>query len=337
MLGKQDLLPIAMLALLISCGIEIGNPKQPTSGGSETENSAFLTEAVTSPYDETLSAISESYSDSSASNLNLTGGFSLAPINQQTCEESNGDVLVTFKREGEFSFPFTRKGRKFLQEQVDNITRTVTYTSPDEQLQCNARGNKLKPTWAKIDSLKATIKVNKISERSLTRINQNKIVRSGKVEVTGERQVQYQKMSLTDAGRIITQTITKKMVRKTSYLKQGVQTELKSTVANSENDPLVIENTIFAGQKTKVNIKSGTIVSNNEGEDTVTLTYKDLIFIPDQGCSPESGEVTGTFTNDSDEVVSQFTLYFTDERTYIKFADGVELDIEPDRCEFETQ
>ena len=245
MLGKQDLLPIAMLALLISCGIEIGNPKQPTSGGSETENSAFLTEAVTSPYDETLSAISESYSDSSASNLNLTGGFSLAPINQQTCEESNGDVLVTFKREGEFSFPFTRKGRKFLQEQVDNITRTVTYTSPDEQLQCNARGNKLKPTWAKIDSLKATIKVNKISERSLTRINQNKIVRSGKVEVTGERQVQYQKMSLTDAGRIITQTITKKMVRKTSYLKQGVQTELKSTVANSENDPLVIENTIF--------------------------------------------------------------------------------------------
>ncbi|MBF0443343.1 MAG: hypothetical protein HQK54_15660, partial [Oligoflexales bacterium] len=329
-------------ASVAGCGVEVGNPKRPkptTTGTSTPQNIVSddigaASEIVAGTLDETISLVTESYSQNSSAAFKLLGEKQAESV----CEASS-DGKVTITKTLKTSIDRTgKRGRQSIVYSGDiDSRRKATWSVQGTALRCNPAKTSALVRWTQISRATLTTEFTRTRGNEIKNQTAGKVVRESKETASGSRTANFEKRS-SGSELIFRQTVWGETTRTISLsTKKSGAITMKSTVTLKETEPLVIESVFNSGEGlARKSISSATVVSIQEDNSKVELVYDNLVFDPSGGCSPQSGTIGGRiFSVSTDEAPARsFTMDFSGEGglIIINYSDGQSQEIETASC-----
>ena len=348
--GKgAPVLGLLLSVYLANCGVEVGNPKNPTGDDSTStkaavsiiaQDSGAATQVIGDNLDETIQSVSENNSSSSAASLALAGGDGLN-LNggslSATCAVDEKKAVVTVTRSGSFSR--NRILPPLTVNSAANNTRTATWSRPDGTgVLCNNNNTRAHINFPSLDKVDLAVTFKREITQSVVNRRTSATLQEKYFKAEGTRNLSWVKNRDENGERIHSLTISKSIDREVRFttIRSGEQT-LKSSIKTQDGSPLKIESRFkSAGSWSKKTIQTGTVVSTLTDGARIENTYVDVVFDPSSGCRPVSGFIDGKLIDaGSDDVRRAFKVTFSDSGTTVTFTDGEVTTYQVGSCDFE--
>lgn len=310
-----------VLLLAISCGVEVGNPKNPTNDGTtETKNQIIsdndsAAEMLTAQIDTVVTGTTEHFAEDSA-----TFGLVASTITL-TCDATSPRDLV-FKRNADGAIE-TEVGRGLLTRihkatVADEVT--ATWTSESDILAC-VDNKRPRVDMANLTKINITHAVKKARTREVIRKRDNKVLKTGSFDLSGDRSIAIEK---TDAGfkETIAANETRNINLKSAQLGD---VKLEITVKIAPESSMVIKTSgTKLGQWTEKTIESGVITSEEKSGAYIETTFSGVTIKKEDGCVPTSGSITSKLFDKKDALEPRRTLtvIYGTEDVQVKFDSG---------------
>lgn len=352
-------LSLVAVLFISSCGTEIGNPKKPdpkpADGSIFLTDTTAATELISSLFEDNAQTSTEA-SEPSAKILLAESKlqpleFQLTPNMLMNEEQKNcvtnpdGTVLVTRNFEGESTLEKTRKKHTllFTKSGTDKVNRV--YKNSLSAITCNNTNTNIKLGESGLDGLE----VSNTFERSLTQTisvkTTGRVLHNRRSTAAGKSSHVFQKLTLpasSPSEHLGLNVTTNRSSTKSHTVarRDGTTKDITSNTGTIDGSPLVLEQTNRQsdGMLISRTIVSGTTFSEQTGDSRLEISYKNVTYTAEGGCTPVSGEISGsikdlsvatpdapltftiafddkTATNANDEPESMMIVFSTGEKT----------------------
>ncbi|SMF49263.1 hypothetical protein [Pseudobacteriovorax antillogorgiicola] len=331
------LITLSMILFFASCGVEVGNPANPTNPDSSTgttkvaDDPDVVTLVASDHYNEALSAVTDTYdSRSSASLLSLAQntGFDIT----FSCDDSGSETVVVKSTSGTVSYDVGIGARRRTVEESLSRSSTATWVIPNQEIACSSDSRRARVQWSGIDSLSLSIQQESRRDKTITRLSDEEVLLIKTVELNGNRTIQMSR----EATGIIVETMSYSIAHSVSYDSTDTTGSYQHTMQVDEATPLIIAKSFSDSNRlASFVIRSGDVRSTFDDESRLITRYDNLSFENDS-CSPISGTMQG-FVYESDaatEPTSSFTVEFEDSIGTITFDNGDSQAFEVNNCTF---
>ena len=349
-------LALVLVMFLTACGVEIGNPKRPTTDpttdkvGVIAADLGLLNEVITGVLDETFPVVATNFSSSESLALLLTGedpimdttttevtSKNLRPqsVSRSCSPTEAGGVLVSWAHRG--AIEKSAKGRKnTVQIQgMNDETRGAVYSDPDVTLSCNAAA-----THAKVSILRhARLAVAMTGDKQRTLLVKvgDTVKRDFSTKVHMKAGCDYARQPDEGDVRVVRRGLMQDIERFTTLTTAGSgKITLASHIVTDDKAPLVIYEK-YAADETLIEkrLASGTVNVTSPDDARIELTYDEIVFSANDACTPQSGSISGkVFAEATDEApLKTYTITFDgSNEALINFDSGEPAFIEWDAC-----
>jgi len=334
---------------LSRCGVEVGNPKNPTGGGGPKSvvatDSAAALEVIAGELDETAAAMADADSTTDAASLQQGAGLSLANAVTRTSactSPSASSVAVEVSIDGTFSYDFGRLSNRKTVVGTDKFTRTAVWSDADPAVVCNASASYAVIDFRNLAALDLDVTFSRARSRIITRKATGVVLREGSFTASGSRHVAMASAAAPSSDRRrIAATITKDVTRRMQVTTAASgELDYTASIYTAPAAPLTVAHdyALASGDWVEKTITSGTLVSKHEDGSRVELTFADVVYTAANGCQPESGTIAGEVydSTDVETAYTTFTVTFNSGgAAEVVFANGVTGTYEADGCGFE--
>lgn len=333
-----------VLLLAISCGVEVGNPKNPTNDGTtETKNQIIsdndaAAEMLTAQIDTVVSGTTEHFAEDAttlalnATTENIPDSLSLAdPTITLTCDATSTRDLI-FKRKADGALEkevgrglLTRVHKATVADEV-----TATWKSDSDNLAC-VDAKRPRVDIASLTKINITHAVKKARSREVMRKRDSKVLKTGSFDLSGDRTIVLEKI---DAGfkETISANETRNIALKSAQLGD---VKLETQVKIDSESPMVIKTAgPKLGQWTEKTIESGVITSEEKSGAYIETTFSNVKFTQEDGCVPSSGSITSKLFDkkDTSEPRRTLTVVYGAEDVQVKFDSGETVTLVLEGC-----
>jgi hypothetical protein len=348
---------VSALLLGAGCGVEVGNPKNPTGdGGTPTknvkptsvlalDNDAAL-QVIADQMDETAATANEQESSTQSSSLLLSAALS---ADDASCEVGDdGKVTVTASSTGEFVREKVRRlGRRLTITNVFSSTqtksRTAVWSSESSALACNPLEKLLAVDFRDVKDLSLALEFSREETFSIKLKNALKPLRSGYFKAQGVRNLSWEKVDPTSKTVRTLRTTISSDVARDMILSTAANSNktVSSQVTIKEGEPLSVL-TDFSRQsgawETRT-IESGTVLATQKDGSVLESTYDNVTFLADIGCQAQSGSIAGKLFDPSDltRPYLTYSVLFTAVGATISLSNGKSMPYQPYTCDADAQ
>ena len=352
---KSFLVRIALMAFSIcgvsACGIEVGNPTEPTpvqpknSGngpGSTSPNEPIRVDVsylVENQYDE---AITASLENSAVGEIGAALGL-LPSLSSRICaEQMDGSLALNLQEtHSDNRSSGAASSGKAINESYSRVF-TSKLQSPGATLACTPNKSTPSIDWTLIKDLKVDGTLQRTNTRNIIAKASSQLMHQSSIKSFGTHQssvktLQYSPTMGLSLQRILGFETELEVSAKSAGAEPKIFGTRLQTVAN---DPLVIEDSYTANLKLKtIKIVSGS-VSSTKIEDglLVILRYKNVVIDAQRSCRPVSGEVKGEIfaANDPANTLNSFKIDFLATENFIVYSDGSKSQLEFESCRIDS-
>jgi hypothetical protein len=347
--------------LLLSCGVEVGNPSEPTPTQPKDSYQPALPGSSTVPIDNidtvepvepvkfnVRSLVENQYDEAITAALDFafenTGGAALVAKNEsRTCGQQEDGSLVLNHQE-------TNSGTRASGQGDDPTLVTESFSrvfasrmqSPDMALACNSAQTKPRLDWSALNNLITDGNLERTNSRVVVRNPSGEFVRESSVRSSGSHQsmvnrVNFEASEGLKLGRTLTFTTDMEIRTRSATSPASI---LNTNIATLAEAPLVVNESYNAELKLKsIRIVSGS-VSSVKADDglTVIMHYENVVMDVAGTCRPLSGKITGEIQSRSNPgaVQETFSIAFAKNENIILYADGTGSRLEFEPCRFDT-
>ncbi|WP_141735167.1 hypothetical protein [Oligoflexus tunisiensis] len=358
-LGVVSLVTLAWL--LLGCGVEVGNPSEPTPTQPKDSYQPALPGTSTVPIDniDTVepvepvkfnirSLVENQYDEAITAAFdfafeNTGAALALATNESRTCGQQEDGSLVLNHQE-------TNSGTRPSGQGQDGTLVTESFSrvfasrmqSPDMALVCNTSLTKPKLDWSALTNLITDGDLERTNSRLVVMSPSGEFVRESSVKSAGSHQSMVNKVNFNATeglklGRTLTFNTDMEINTRSATAAATILNTNISTVATA---PLVVNESYNAELKLRsLKIVSGS-VSSVKADDglTVIMHYDDVVMDVSGTCRPVSGKITGEIQSASNpgQVQETFSIAFAKDENIILYADGTGSRLEFEPCRIET-
>ncbi len=349
----QKILMSLSFSMLCSCGIEVGNPSEPTPVPTKAQaDRDTILQLATTQNDEAMSTLLESFLASTPSQaLRLlsndrddTDGRDEKEIKSKknrtgSCDPQSQNLKVAFQDDDNVE---RKEGKSTKQVNLaDSMTRSVAAElSSSETLGC-ASGSASGPLfdWSTLSSLTVQAQSSRSRVRKLTLASDpNSVVSESTLKSTVQTHQTLQRVatkgSLFQLRKTTTFSSSSELFTKSTAYPSGstLQMEL-STLAE---EPFVTEEVVSqSGVRSSATLVSGAL-SAVQGQDLkVILRYENLPLSSGGSCHPTQGSIQGTIYKGTGVASpsSRFQILFSQDNPVLRYSDGTEVDLVLEACQ----
>lgn len=347
--------------VLVSCGVEVGNPTEPTptqpkeSDGrpmvpgmpnipiesiqpaepveSLRINARYLVE---NQYDEALTTALEFAFDNSSASL-------IASNESRVCGAQDDGSLVLNHQETS-SATRTSGSASNATQVTESLSRVFAsrMQSPGMTLACNSALTKPNIDWSKTQDVMIDGTLERTNSRLIVMDPSQTFVRESSVKSSGSHQSTIKNMKVDPAsGLQLQRSLTfGSDMEITNRTAQAAATQMRTRIETQADAPLTIEESYNAESKLKsLKIASGVVTSRKEDDGLmVIMRYSNVVMNADGSCRPTSGTIMGEIyaPNDPTTARETFSIAFTEKQNLIVYADGTGSKLEFEPCRLET-
>jgi hypothetical protein len=347
--------------VLVSCGVEVGNPTEPTptqpkeSDGRpmvpgmpnvpiESIEPAEPVESlriharylVENQYDEALTAALDFAFDNNSASL-------IASNESRVCGvQEDGSLVLNHQ---ETSSATRTSGQASSATQVtESLSRVFSsrMQSPGVTLACNSALTKPNIDWNTTFDVMIDGTLERTNSRLIVMDPSQTFVRESSVKSSGSHQSTVKNMKMDpSAGLLLQRSLTfgtdMELSNRTG---QAAATQMRTRIETQADAPLSIEESYNSESKLKsLKIASGVVTSRKEDDGLmVVMRYSNVVMNADGGCRPTSGTIMGEVyaPNDLTKARETFSIAFTEKHNLIVYADGTGSKLEFEPCRIET-
>lgn len=336
MLHNKKKMIFAIAMILGGCGTEAGNPKQPSPDPPlMLADLSAATDVLASQVDDVISSLSEGMS-SSSTEFSLLGSLTI----NRDCKEDNGQAVVKRTASGENSWQVKRQTKQLTYTASGSDETTIVWKKDGSVIHCNAARTAPRILGADIDGLGMQVDFVRSKQSTWSFPSTGEIARSNKITTTGSRSITWSGKSVADDGN---PTINKSIANKVSRTiaarkKSGAVVDLLSSIETVQDKNLVV--TVKRDKSTAAwlshTIQSGSVLSTQDDRTKIEMSYDQVKFTRNGGCTPESGSISGKiFADQESDPRVTFTVTFSEDHGTVVFGTGEQFDFSQDRCELE--
>jgi len=360
------------LILCQACGIEVGNPTEPTpiqpkdsiatpvTPDSINADQSAIVQLATSQHDEAVLALTERYDDRSlASALALSlnreklplppGTFDLVdPLtakqsDDEDKDESPADDIIGKCEKGKNASSLVvnnqvkaankKNSRKNTKYDVtENYTREFTATLSGGNAGISCGAKGAVIDWRKIDSITINSQSQRLRDRTLV-LSDGTVVSANSLSATSSQKSEIPAASF--ANGIV--SFDKKVSFQSEQKITDVEAKASSltTRVETKNDLIVRQKlTLATGALSQTTIVSGSVSSTLSSGMKVVLNYEMLELGNSDNCTPAQGTLSGEIFRSANTSIpsSTFQLVFSSEGASIVFSDGLTAAVELESC-----
>ncbi len=329
------LCPGLLLTLLLgACGIEVGNPSEPTPVPTKAEvDRDTLLQLAGTQVEEGVQAALESFESSSLALALKRGGLGRSV----KCQNSNSGVSLSFQDEFEDKSLRGPAGKRLsISEKVQNSLRAEVEGS--SLLACpQGSVGKLRFDWSSLNQLNIKAESERQRERSIAlQANASKTLKTSTWKSSVKKQVSITKGTSSSTGYTLFKTLAFEADSIITQDKEGATSTLQVKTSTPSGSELRMQEDITPdGRKAGFKIISGSLSTQRDNNLKVRMDYENLVFSDLDTCYPTSGSIIGSvYSGEQSEVVTEtFTLLFGSEGPSLRYADGTEADLILETCQ----
>ena len=313
------------LLIMVSCGVEVGNPGQTGTGPKVSSNETAVSFAAEDQYSEVVNGATDVF-DSRSLGLRLLQESDFE--RQYSCDDS-GDVAIVSKN---------ISGERVTQRGSSRLARTITETSSRSTVatwsadsgSISCSGNRVQVSWADLDSV--SLEISNSSQRTSTVVRDStaETLRYKQISVDGTRSI-----SIVRSGAGIQETISYDLARSTTYESSRGQGAISHRITVVPGKPIVANKEYRDNRLTSMTIASGSVQSDFDDGTVVVTSFNSLVF-SSSSCTPSSGTISGSVYEDSvsETASSTFEVSFVNGYGTISYDGGEGQYFETERCTF---
>ncbi|HET9237638.1 MAG TPA: hypothetical protein VFO10_10325 [Oligoflexus sp.] len=349
-------------AVFASCGVEVGNPTEPTPAQPKESdgrpmvpgmpnvpiesiepaepveslriNARYLVE---NQYDEALTAALEFAFDNSSASLIASNESLVCGV------QPDGSLVLNHQ---ETSSATRTSGQASSATQVtESLSRVFAsrMQSPGVTLACNSELTRPKIDWNATQDVLIDGTLERTNSRLIVMDPSQAFVRESSVKSSGLHQSTIKNMKMDPAAglrlqRSLTFGTDMEITNRTA---QAAATQMRTRIETQADAPLIMEESYNAESKLKsLKITSGVVSSRKEDDGLmVVMRYSNVVMNADGGCRPTAGTITGEIfaPNDPTNARESFSIAFTEKQNLIVYADGTGSKLEFEPCRIETE
>jgi hypothetical protein len=362
MRNPTPLLLALISSLVVGCGVEVGNPTEPTpTQPKESDGRPMVPGLPTVPvesiepvepveetkinvrylvenqYDETITAALDFAFDRTNATL-------LAANESSTCGVQTDGSLILNQQETNSATRTSGQAASatLVTESVSRVFASQLQ-SPGFNLACNSALTRPELDWSSL----AEVSVNGTLERTNSRLivmeKTREFVRESSVKASGTHSSTVRRMQLDPgAGLTLQRSLTFGTdMELTNRTMQNASTQMRSHIETMGDAPLTIEESYQPELKLKsLKITSGAVVSRKEDDGLmVVMRYDNVVLDAEGSCRPTSGTIMGEIyaASNPTEVRETFSIGFSEKHNLIVYADGTGSKLEFEPCRIETK
>ncbi len=339
------------ISWVLGCGIEVGNPTEPTpmqpknsgSGpGSPASGEPIRVDVnylVENQYDE---AITTALENSAVGEIGTALGL-LPSTNSRSCaEQMDGSLSLNLQE----THSDTRSSGSTASAHVMSESYSRVFSSKLQSLGATlvCTPNKSSPSidWSLIKDLKVDGTLQRTNTRSITDKASSKILRASSVKSFGTHQSSVQTLQYSPSTGLILQRILgfETELEVSAKPADAVAEIIETRLQTLANEPMVIEETYTANLKLKtMKIVSGSVSSTKSKDGLlVILRYENVVIDAQSSCRPVSGELKGEIytANDPANAMNSFKIDFLGSENSIVYKDGSTSPLEFESCRIDS-
>jgi hypothetical protein len=345
---------------LHGCGVEVGNPTEPTPTQPKDSNQPLLPGSSTIPienidtaepvepvkinvrslvenqYDETITAALDFAFENTGASLTTAANSS------RSCGQQPDGSLTLNHQE-------TNSGTRNSGAGEDSTLVTESFSrvfsssmqSPDAMLACNTSLTRPKLDWSILKSVTTDGTLERTNSRLVVMNPSKEFVRESSIKATGSHQSMVKKLEYSPMeGLKLERTLLFKTDMEIhTRLASAAPTVLNTHIETAADGPLLVTESYNEETRLKsLRIVSGTVSSRKQDDGlTVIMRYENLVLDIASSCRPVSGKITGEILSPgSGQVQDTFSMAFTSKASVIVYADGTASTLELEPCRIET-
>ncbi|HYX38530.1 MAG TPA: hypothetical protein VE954_35965 [Oligoflexus sp.] len=357
----QSALFMALLSsCLLGCGVEVGNPSEPTPTQPKGDNQPAIPGLpsvpvesidpvepsepvkidvrylVESQYDEAITAALDFAFDN-------TGVALVAGNGTRSCGAQVDGSLILNHQE-------TNTATRTSGQAADATRVTESFSrvfasrmqSAGKTLACNTSLTKPNIDWATTTDVIMDGSLDRTNSRLVVTDPAQQFVRESSVKSKGGHQSSIKKMKFDQATGLQLQRslVFGTDMEITNRTAMSGATVLKTRMETMADVPLVIEETYNAESKLKsLKINSGAVSSRKLDDGLmVIMRYSNVVLDAQGSCRPTSGTVLGEIYSPENptQIRDTFSIGFSERQNLIVYADGTASKLEFEPCRIET-
>ncbi len=333
-------LAVFFASICISCGIEVGNPKKPSTGtgpapSAVTSDNDIALELIKAQLDESLDALASSQSLGEDATLSLqSGGFSLADFSvESNCSEpSPGQAVVERTAAGTSTVRRnTRAGRFDIVTSGTSVDRN-SWIGPAASVSCGAGQRTARIDFREADDLVLDKTFERNQSFSIARVATGAIVQSRSMTANGTRSYAWNQIAPSSGDVKSVSGSISSLVTRTATLttaRSGEQS-ITSEVRVASETPLITESdySVTTGLLQRYAIESGTVTFLQADGTKIEGRFVQVEWLTGSGCQPRSGTFAGDVFASAESVDphASFTVIFDGDDATISYSvDGEEV------------
>jgi hypothetical protein len=340
--------------MALGCSVEVSNPKNPDPVTPIVYNIIgdyqSITEVTTSLVDDTIDSSADIFKASPGAALLLTQHEKQLPpqsedlqiVGEDKCVSAeDGSAIVTKNNKGDVADEVKRQQRQLsMKGSVENNYKIVLKGHNGKKVGCKEQGATPNIDWREPSQFALDVEVRKSSSKTIASNKTGEVLRSFQHAATGNRSITLLSSAAEGGMFMVRGSMLQKIDMDVGYNKANGQFQLfKLTQIAVESSPIVIQskyNSLM--QPVEKKIVSGTIQATLSDSSKIEISYADITLLPESGCVPVSGSITGKVYGSSDLLAAYrtFVLDFGAQDasgdTVIKFDDGAMQKVVLDEC-----
>ncbi len=349
-------------AILVSCGVEVGNPSEPTPTQPKENDGRPMVPGmptvpiesvepvepvetvkidvrymVESQYDEAITAALDFAFDDTSVSL-------VAGNESRTCGvQPDGSLILNHQETNSATRNSGQAPTATLVTESFSRVFASRMQSPGLTLACNSSMTKPNMDWTRTSDVMVDGTLERTNSRLIVMDPSQQFVRESSVKASGVHQSAVKKMKYdATAGLQLQRSLmfgTDMEINNRSG--QAPATLLRSRIETLADAPMAIEEAYNSESKLKsLKIISGA-VSARKADDglLVIMRYSNVVLDAQGTCRPTSGTILGEVYSPADptKVYETFSIAFTDNQNLIVYADGTGSKLEFEPCRIETE
>ncbi|NRA64806.1 MAG: hypothetical protein HRU19_10020 [Pseudobacteriovorax sp.] len=322
---------LVLLLILNSCGVEVGNPQQPTPvpvpSGQPIEDSNTLAAISADGINDMNQAIVNTNNSQSSSFALIQG-----PEATTSCTDNEAGATLEFRisSEGEVERGVIERFKRLVAYKFQR-ENTVSYSSEESTIICGTT-SRVRIPWNDIETLSIDRSFSGEDSRKRTRIADGSLISQSLSIRTGTHQVSITKSAQSESEITINESHKYSINKYFEFLTQDTSGSIEVNVATSDEQPVVISKSRNLSGLQNITIVSGQVTHTFNNGGSLTFAYANFSFDP-SSCAPDSGSLTITH-NRADDTVRTYEVNVEANLTTISIEGETKI-LDLDSCSLE--